>query len=354
MGHLGIFVSGRVAKREHAQIVEVLRYIESLRPGLYVMEIDEHKNRNGTVKTDVTIQERRLEDLHRINKLERIDEKPFEIVSAASLRGEKLYALCARPFVRPLVNEWTAELGRWFHPLRVQRWALSNLNPWMWPFATSAAVANAGRMAVPPDNPYRRIERATSDMITAGFNLYRDLRDAAMESLFFEIYGPAAVFELVGEPEYESLTEGVNPRELQQVRDALATIGTGGYPEALALIGALVGKNSGPIPLKRLELVERLIETDEVLSQLSAEKIRRIKAEQAVVAELEPERGLESLPQLLHRPEDRKRALAVLDDAVAAIELMASQRAMLQRVKAVLATRGTKPRVVKRKRVHAK
>ena len=122
---------------------------------------------------------------------------------------------------------------------------------------------------MPSDNPYRRIERAASDMITARFNLYRDLRDAAMESLFFLIYGPAAVFELVGEPEYESLTEGVNPRELQQVRDALATIGTGGYPEALALIGALVGKNSGPIPLKRLELVERLIEKDEILSQLS-------------------------------------------------------------------------------------
>ena len=41
VGHLGIFVSGRVAKKEHAQIVEVLKYIESLRPGLYVMEIKE-------------------------------------------------------------------------------------------------------------------------------------------------------------------------------------------------------------------------------------------------------------------------------------------------------------------------
>ena len=33
VGHLGIFVSGRVAKKEHSQIVEVLKYIESLPPG---------------------------------------------------------------------------------------------------------------------------------------------------------------------------------------------------------------------------------------------------------------------------------------------------------------------------------
>ena len=39
IGHLGIFVSGKVAKKEHAQIVEVLKYIQQLPPGLYGMEI---------------------------------------------------------------------------------------------------------------------------------------------------------------------------------------------------------------------------------------------------------------------------------------------------------------------------
>ena len=33
IGHLGIFVSGKVAKKEHAQIVEVLKYIQQLPPG---------------------------------------------------------------------------------------------------------------------------------------------------------------------------------------------------------------------------------------------------------------------------------------------------------------------------------
>ena len=34
IGHLGIFVSGKVAKKEHAQIVSVLKSIEALPPGL--------------------------------------------------------------------------------------------------------------------------------------------------------------------------------------------------------------------------------------------------------------------------------------------------------------------------------
>ena len=41
VGHLGIFVSGQVAKKEHAQIVEVLKYIQELPPGLYGMRIHE-------------------------------------------------------------------------------------------------------------------------------------------------------------------------------------------------------------------------------------------------------------------------------------------------------------------------
>jgi pimeloyl-ACP methyl ester carboxylesterase len=96
VGHLGIFVSGRVAKKEHAQIVEVLKYIESLRPGLYVMEIHEVKGTNGKNEYDVTLEERRLEDLRRLN-LERREEKAFdEVVAEVSALSERgLHALGA-------------------------------------------------------------------------------------------------------------------------------------------------------------------------------------------------------------------------------------------------------------------
>jgi pimeloyl-ACP methyl ester carboxylesterase len=344
VGHLGIFVSGRVAKKEHAQIVEVLEHIESLRPGLYLMEIHEVKGAGGRPTYEVTIEERRLEDLRRANKLERRDEKPFEVVAEVSALGERAYTLFARPFVRALVNDGTAELGRVFHPLRWQRWGISNLNPWLWPVPALASLVQARREAAPPDNPYRRIEKAASDLITARLNLYRDLRDAGMEALFFDIYGPPAAMHLLPESAPEAGPAVVDPRQLPLVRDALAAIGTGGYAEAMALIGALVGKGAGRIPLARLELVDRFVRSDPVLSQLPADTVRRIKAEQAVVAELEPERGLQSLPRLLADPADRQRALALVDEAVVAVELSPEQRAMLDRVVSILGAEPAQPR----------
>jgi pimeloyl-ACP methyl ester carboxylesterase len=336
VGHLGIFVSGRVAKKEHARIVEVLEHIESLRPGLYLMKIHETKNSDGKIEYEVTMEERRLEDLRRLNRLERRDEKPFEVVAEVSALGERAYTLFARPFIRPLANEGTAELGRVFHPLRWQRWAFSALNPLLAPLPALASVAKAGRQIAPPDNPYRRLEKAISNTITAGLDLYRDLRDARMEALFFQIYGPAAVLRETPEPCPEIQAASPDLRELPLIQDALAAIGTGGYPEAMALIGALIGRKAGPVPLARLELMERFFRSDKVFSRLPADAIRRIRAEQGVVAELEPERGLQSLPKLLARPTDRRRALSVLHEAVNAVELTPEQLAVVDQVRAVL------------------
>jgi pimeloyl-ACP methyl ester carboxylesterase len=345
VGHLGIFVSGRVAKKEHAQIVEVLRHIESLRPGLYLMEIEESKGADGKVRYEVAFEERRLEDLCRLNRLERRDEKPFEAVAAVSELSERAYSLFARPFLRTLVNEGLAEWRRAFHPLRWQRWAVSDLNPLLWPLPALASSVKATRRAAPPENPHRRAENALSEALTAGLDLYRDLRDATMEALFFQVYGGAIAAGVVDGSGGGAPPAVPDPRELPLVRDALAAIGTGGYPEAVALIGALVGRGAGRIPLARLELVDRFIRSDESISRLPADIVRRIKAEQAVIAELEPERGLQSLPKLLADPEDRRRALALLDEATAAVPPTPAQQEVVRRVRSVLGAGAASPRL---------
>src|SRR6185503_19644304 len=85
IGHLGIFVSGKVAKKEHAQIVSVLKSIEALPPGLYGMQIEEHKGAEGKPVYDVSFVERRLEDVvANLNRFKRADEKPFQAVNAIS------------------------------------------------------------------------------------------------------------------------------------------------------------------------------------------------------------------------------------------------------------------------------
>ena len=112
IGHLGIFVSGKVAKKEHTQIISVLKYIQELPPGLYGMEIHETVGADGTVEYDVTLHERKLEDLKRLQKYDRVDEKPFEAVAALSELTERAYELLVRPAVREATPEWLAKVLR--------------------------------------------------------------------------------------------------------------------------------------------------------------------------------------------------------------------------------------------------
>jgi hypothetical protein len=127
-----------------------------------------------------------------------------------------------------------------------------------------------------------------------------------------------------------------DPRELPLVKEALAAIGKGGYAEGVALTAALLGTVAGPIPLARLELINRLIRSDKVLSQLPADARARIKAEQAVVAELEPEAGLRSLPRLLPGAEERRQVMDLVDEVVTKAEWNQEQKDMLARIRAVL------------------
>jgi pimeloyl-ACP methyl ester carboxylesterase len=341
VGHLGIFVSGKVAKKEHAQIVEVLEYIEALRPGLYLMEI--HEGKGPKPQYEVTFEERRLEDLRRINKWLRHDEKPFEVVAAVSALTERAYALAVRPFLRPFINETVAEWMRLLYPLRVQRWAVCDCNPLMWPVRALAPTVKVYRKAAAPDNPFRRAEKAVSDALIAGLDCYRDVRDASMEGLFFKIFGTLTVAG-VGEEAGVAPQPVIDPRELPLVREALAAIGKGGYPEAVALVGALIGRGAGRIPLTRLALVDRFVRSEALLSSLPPDEVRRIKAEQAVIAELEPEQGLQSLAKLLADPGDRERALALIDEAVVAVELTSEQRHVLERIRHVLGGEPSAPR----------
>ncbi len=183
VGHLGIFVSGKVARKEHAQIVSVLKSVESLPPGLYGMAIHERKRPDGNVDYEVEFQERRLEEIAgRLNRFQRVDEKPFEAVAKVSEFNQAAYERFARPLVQSMANETAAEIAREFHPLRAQRWAISDINPWLaWLPATADAV-KAQRRPTSPDNPARKVEKFTSEAISASLDYYREVRDAVERS----------------------------------------------------------------------------------------------------------------------------------------------------------------------------
>jgi len=346
IGHLGIFVSGRVAKKEHAQIVSVLKSIEALAPGLYGMQILEKKRPAGGVDYEVQFVEHRLEEIaERLNRFRRADEKPFQGVEAVAEMNQRAYELFARPLVQATANEFTAKLARQFHPMRLQRWAISDLNPWLWWLGPAAGAVKARRQAAGPDHPFRQAEKIASECISAGLDYYRDVRDAASEAAFFQIYGSMFSLYLADGREAEEGAQArpADPRELPFVKEALASVAQGGYAEAVARTAFLLARKGEPLPLARLELKQELMEEyRDLLPDLPPEQRRRIRGEQEIIVRYEPERAIETLPDLVASPADRERLLALLDRLLADRRVQdlrptPEQAAMLARIQQVLA-----------------
>ncbi len=354
IGHLGIFVSGKVAKKEHAQIVSVMESIEALPPGLYGMQIAEHKGADGNPVYEVSFVEHRLEDIAaRLNRFKRADEKPFEAVSAVSEFNQRAYELFAQPLVQAMSNDYGAKLAREFHPLRFQRWAISDLNPWLGWLGPVAQAVKAQRQAVGPDDMRRKAERMGSELISASLDYYRAMRDAVSEAAFFELYGNLFSLYLADKHEAIEHTRVTDPRELPFVKEALASIDEGGYAEAAARVAFLLARKGEPLPLSRLQLKQELIaDYRELLPAISLDQARRIRGEQEIIVRYEPEKAIETLPVLLGERADRDRLLTLLDrlladERVQRVKPSAEQLAMLERIRTVLGSAAARrPRVV--------
>lgn len=345
IGHLGIFVSGRVARKEHAQIVSVLKSIEALPPGLYGMRITEVPADGPEPGYEVEFIEHRLEEvMQRLNRFQRADEGPFETVAAVSEFNQRAYELFLQPLVKAAANEPLAKFLRDFHPLRVQRWALSDLNPWLSWLEPATHLVKDHRQAVDPDNPYRRLERLSSEMVSASLDYYRHARDAASEALFFLTYGNLFSLYLGAQRPAAARPPATlgDPRQLPVVRDALAAIDQGGYAEALARVAYLLERKGEPLTLSRVALRHELLqEYRSFIPDTTPDQRRLIRGEQELIVRFEPDQAIATLPQLLSDRADRARLLEFLDllledDRIKNRAPNAAQMAMLKQIQQVL------------------
>jgi hypothetical protein len=249
-----------------------------------------------------------------------------------------------RPIVQAVTNEFTATLGRTFHPLRVERWAISHLNPWLAWLEPAAAAVKAGRRALDKDHPLRRAENALSEVLSASLDFGRDVRDAVSEAAFFQTYG--SLFSLQHPDSMGVRDRGgagrTDPRTLPVVQKVLESIAEGGYPEAVARVGALLTRGQTAIPLAQIELRAGLMEDyAALLPKLSQEERRRIRGQQEVIVAFEPVRAVETLAGLLPDPADRARLLNLLerlatDPRVWKDRPTPEQLTMLERIRTVL------------------
>ena len=190
VGHLGIFVSAKVARLEHRAILESLHEIEALAPGLYEMKIDNPSGDPDCRKPQYSVrfEKRQVQDLKFATPYE-----AFDRVRQVSEANERFYKTFVSPLARGFANPWTSAMLEWLHPMRTSRYLLSGtFSPWMQGIAALARMIEKRRAALPPDDPSIARERSAIQQISETIEGARKQRDAAEERIFALLYGVTA------------------------------------------------------------------------------------------------------------------------------------------------------------------
>lgn len=339
VGHLGIFVSSSVAKKEHAEVTSTMKTIEALAPGLYEMKIEEEIGEGISKRFRVSFAERRISDILAIDQSDRRDEANFAAVARVSQLNADAYDLLLRPLVQSLITPEMARAMREMHPARAQRRFFSSKNPMMGWLPAAVKQARAAEIApVGLDNPFLLAERLWASGIEQALDFWRDMRDAAYETAFFALYGgPFMHWAGRANNFTRTLKEPNELRLMPQAQAALMNVDRGAFPEAVIRMLLLLSEARGSVRRDRLERSAHMLSSDEPFASLGAQRRAQLIHEQSIIVEFEREAAIKTLPKLLPTYEERVKALGAVEYVAGAIEEMEPRTVhMLQQIRKAL------------------
>jgi hypothetical protein len=347
IGHLGIFVSGRIAQREHTEIVQTLDVIETLPPGLWEMVIED--KRPGTPHDElvpgrylVSFERRTLGDIRALEPT-REDERPFAAVARVSEITEGLYRTFVSPWFRLWVTEAGAEALRNLHPNRLQYSLWSDRNPWMAGVKPLAEIVRRHRRPVASDNPFLALEQKVSDRIEQSLDSYRDTRDRATARLFKSMYESPWLQAAVGLR--GTATDGAvhAPDDVfealvaQKVAALRMRLDQGGLREAAVRILLYAGGDEPRVDVRGFRMAERVRDKYLAGERLSGPRRRELVREQFFLLLLDETGALAALPRMLPSDKERRTALDMVRQILSAKgDLNEERRARLARVETIL------------------
>ena len=344
VGHLGIFVSGGVAKKEHAEFSSNIDLIDVLPPGLYeaTFEAKSADTANPDLASGKWImrcEQRALDDIRAmgVNSLE--DERRFATAAKISEINLAAYRQYVQPWIKAFVTPQMAEWMRKMHPLRVQYEVLAGDNPVTKAIAGIADNAREHRKPVAADNPFLALQELVSKNIVGALDRWRDAQETMSESLFLAIYGSPALQAAVGiDPESSPIQKPEMSQEYRRRLDARiaelkSRIGNGGLRECVIRALLYVGMARGMVDERSLEALRRARKNDSG-SRLTLAEFKTLVREQFFMLLLDPEASLAAIPKLL--PEDveaRRAGFAVIRDVLSVSgEISGEAAARLRRI----------------------
>jgi pimeloyl-ACP methyl ester carboxylesterase len=355
IGHLGIFVSGKVASKEHGEFVSCIELIDVLPPGLYeavITEVDK-----STVNPDLVegkylfrLETRTLDHIRALGSNDAADDQRFATVARVSEINCGLYETMVAPAIRTRVMEPVAEASRAAHPNRLRFAMFSDRNPVMAPVKGLAESVRASRQPVSADNPLLAIEQAASSWITVCLHSLGEFRDSMTEAMFLNTYGSPWLQALVG---LGAAQPAVRRVERDLVREADSTrlraeleqqFEVGGADEAAVRALIFVRLPEGSVDERGFSVLKLIRASRPSDKRMTLARFKDMVRQQYLLVCLDQERAISTLPKLLGSDAGvRKSALDAVHRVLAATGAMSEEgKRRLKRIEALFAMESTK------------
>jgi hypothetical protein len=349
VGHLGIFVSGGVARKEHGEFSSNIDLIDTLPPGLYEA-VFEPKTRD-TPHADLAsgdwimrCETRTLDDIRSLGGNDAADDRCFAAVDHVSHTNLALYRTFLQPVVRAMTNPSVADCLRRSHPLRLQYELISDQNPMIAPLATLAEQVRNNRRPAAPDNPFIAFQENVSRQIVAGLDAWRDFMETNAERTFMSIYGLPTLQAALGidtraKQPLRHAPKSLLHQELIESRIAQlkSRIPLGGLREAVIRALLFVGMSRAAVDERGFETVRRIRQTQ---SDMTLAEFKAMVREQFFMLLLDTEGALKAIPSMLPDDADtRLKAFDLIKEVLAAKgEYSTDDRERLKRVAQLFGT----------------
>ncbi len=337
VGHLGIFVSGGVAKKEHREFASNIDLIDVLPPGLYqaVLTPKTADAANPDLVVGdwiVRFEPRTLDDVRQIVKPDAENERRFATVRRVSEINLGLYRTMLQPFVRAIASTGALEPLKKFGPDELLFEFFSGRNPMMQQLTQMAEQVRTRRQPVSEDNPLWRWQEMLSDSIVSALDNWRDLRDHGMEQLFLATYSSPLLQALVGlggSDEPPRRRPGTDPDRLafvnQRIGEIRAGIVKGGAREAVIRSVVYIGMAGRGVDERAFNVVEKIRAEHQ---GMSLQEFKVALREQFFGLLLDQEAALKAIPAMLPaEPAARKKLLEAVRRVVSATGEATGERA---------------------------
>jgi pimeloyl-ACP methyl ester carboxylesterase len=338
-GHLGIFVSGSVVKKEYAEFSSNIDLIDVLPPGLHEARFepktDETSSRDLVVGDWVMrCEPRTLEDIRALGGHEPDDERMF--ASAAQFSKANLAAY--RTFVAPWIRAWMtpeiAECMRKLHPLRLQYELLNDDTPFAHVLANSAEEISRNRVHLESSNPFLQVQEMASKQIASSIRSWGDMRDRFVEQIFLWAYGlpwvqaaagvdPASDRPLRKAPK-STIQQALIRRKVEELR---SRIPEGGLFEATMRGLLYAGTPRGRVDERGLNALRRMRLAEDA-PKVSLAEFKSLAREQFYMLLLDEDATMEAIPSMLpSKVNEREKAFSVIRDVLEASEPITGETA---------------------------